>query len=102
MGVKRDEQSEITLRVHIKTTSGQSFLIELNPKWDIARVKQFVAPKVGLKPDQISIIFAGRDLSDDLLIQVCATDMLRHFNTQKFLKCRSVTSASTVSFMPSN
>ena len=66
-----EKQSDITLRVHIKTTTGQSFLIELNPKWDISQVKKHVAPIIGLKSDSISIIFAGKDLADNLLLEVC-------------------------------
>ena len=62
--------SENTLKVQIKTTTGISFLIELNPKWDIAQIKKIVAPEVALTTDQISIIFAGKDLADNLLLEV--------------------------------
>ena len=61
---------EFTLKVHIKTTTGISFLIELNPKWDIGQIKKIVAPEVDLTEDQISIIFAGKDLADNLLLEV--------------------------------
>jgi len=62
---------EFTLKVHIKTTTGISFLIELNPKWDIGQIKKIVAPEVDLTEDQISIIFAGKDLADNLLLEEC-------------------------------
>lgn len=61
---------EFTLKVHIKTTTGISFLIELNPKWDIGQIKKIIAPKLESTEDQISIIFAGKDLADNLLLEV--------------------------------
>jgi hypothetical protein len=39
--------------------------------WDVARIKKFIAPKVGLKVEDISIILAGKSLADDLLLEVC-------------------------------
>ena len=69
--IKEKQKSEITLRIHIKTADGKSLLLELNPKWDILRVKQFVAPKIGLDADEFSIIFAGKELPIDLQLEEC-------------------------------
>lgn len=61
---------EFTLPVHIKASGGQTFLIQMNPDWNIARIKKVVAPKLGLKIDEISIILAGKSLADNLLLEV--------------------------------
>ena len=39
--------------------------------WDVARIKKYIAPKVGLKVEEISIILAGKSLADNLLLEVC-------------------------------
>ena len=64
------ESIEFTLPVHIKAAGGQTFLINMSPEWDIARIKKFIAPKLGLKVDEISIILAGKSLADNLLLEV--------------------------------
>lgn len=45
-------------------------MTELNLKWSVAQIKNYVAPKVGLLADEISIIFAGKSLNDSLLLEV--------------------------------
>lgn len=61
---------EFTLPVHIKAAGGKTFLIEMSRDWDVARIKKFIAPKVGLKVEEISIILAGKSLADNLLLEV--------------------------------
>ena len=61
---------DFTLPVYIKAAGGKSFLTELNLKWSVAQIKNYVAPKVGLLADEISIIFAGKSLNDSLLLEV--------------------------------
>ena len=63
--------SEFTLPVHIKAAGGKTFLIQMSPMWDVARIKKYIAPKVGLKVEEISIILAGKSLADNLLLEVC-------------------------------
>lgn len=64
------DSGELTLPVHIKAAGGKTFLVEMSPDWDVARIKKFIAPKVGLKVDEISIILAGKSLADSLLLEV--------------------------------
>ena len=61
---------EFTLPIHIKAAGRKTFLIEMNRDWDVARIKKFIAPKVGLKVEEISIILAGKSLADNLLLEV--------------------------------
>lgn len=59
-----------TLSIYIKTNTGNTLAVELNPKWDIKNVKEYVAPQLGLLPDEVKIIFAGKELSDTTIIEV--------------------------------
>lgn len=58
------------LSIFIKTTNGLSLCVDLDPKWDIERVKELVAPQLGLQPDEVKIIFAGKELDDSTTISV--------------------------------
>lgn len=58
------------LSIFIKTTNGKSLSVELDPKWDIKEVKEFVAPQLGMQPEEVKIIFAGKELEDSTTISV--------------------------------
>lgn len=60
-----------TLNIYIKSNTGSTLSVELDPKWEIKDVKEFVAPQLGLDPDEMKIIFAGKELSDTTKIEVC-------------------------------
>lgn len=60
-----------SLSIYIKTNTGNTLAVDLNPKWDIKNVKEFVAPQLGLAPDEMKIIFAGKELSDNTIVEVC-------------------------------
>lgn len=57
------------LNVYIKSSTG-NMLVELDPKWDIRSLKERVAPKLGLAPEDVKIIFAGKELMDSIVIEV--------------------------------
>lgn len=59
-----------TLSIHIKTNTGNTLSVDLNPEWDIKNVKEIVAPQLGLEPEEVKIIFAGKELSDNTTISV--------------------------------
>lgn len=60
-----------TLNIYIKTNTGNTLSVDLDPQWDIRNVKEIVAPKLGLAPTEVKIIFAGKELSDTTTIAVC-------------------------------
>lgn len=60
-----------TLNIYIKSNTGSTLSVELDPKWEIKDVKEFVAPQLGLEPEEMKIIFAGKELSDNTKIEVC-------------------------------
>lgn len=59
-----------TLSINIKNNVGNTLSVELDPKWDIKNVKEVVAPRLGLQPEEVKIIFAGKELSNDTKIAV--------------------------------
>lgn len=58
------------LSIFIKTNNGKSLSVDLDPKWDIEKVKELVAPQLGLQPNEVKIIFAGKELDDSTIISV--------------------------------
>lgn len=60
-----------TLSVCIKTNTGNTINVDLDPKWHIGNVKKLVADELGLRADELKIIFAGKELSNNTLIEVC-------------------------------
>lgn len=59
-----------TLLIYIKTNTGNTLPVNLDPKWDIKTVKENVAPQLGLEPEEVKIIFAGKELCDETIIEV--------------------------------
>lgn len=59
-----------SLSIYVKTNTGSTLSVELDPKWDIKNVKEFVGPQLGLQPDEMKIIFAGKELSDNTILEV--------------------------------
>ncbi|XP_052873019.1 E3 ubiquitin-protein ligase parkin [Anopheles cruzii] len=60
-----------TLSVYVKTTTGNTLAVNLEPHMEIKDVKEMVAPQLGLEPTELKIIFAGRELSDTTTISEC-------------------------------
>ncbi|KAJ1530827.1 hypothetical protein ONE63_005674 [Megalurothrips usitatus] len=60
-----------SLNVFIKSNTGNTLSIELDPKWDVRRLKENVAPKLGLSPVDVKIIFSGKELMDSIVIEEC-------------------------------
>ncbi|XP_014488495.1 PREDICTED: E3 ubiquitin-protein ligase parkin [Dinoponera quadriceps] len=59
------------LNIYVKTNTGNTLSVELNPKWDIKNLKEIVAPKMGMAPEDIKIIFAGKELHNSIIIEEC-------------------------------
>lgn len=61
-----------SLSIYIKTNTGNTLSVELDPKWDIKNLKEIVAPRMGIAPEDIKIIFAGKELHNSTIIEVRA------------------------------
>lgn len=60
-----------SLSVVIKTNTGNTLPVDLDPLWDIRNVKDFLAPKLGIQPEEVKIIFAGKELGDSINLSDC-------------------------------
>lgn len=59
-----------SLSVYIKTNTGSTLTVDLDPKWDIKNVKEILAPQMGMPAEDIKIIFAGKELHNSTIIEV--------------------------------
>lgn len=69
-----------SLSIYVKTNTGNTLAVDLDPKWDIRNVKEIVAPKMGISPDDIKIIFAGKELHNDTIIEVSTNNHVFSIN----------------------
>ena len=59
--------------IYVKSNTGNTVTVDLDPKWDIKNVKEVVGPKLGLPPEDVKIILAGKELDDSIIIEVIIT-----------------------------
>ncbi|XP_033209468.1 E3 ubiquitin-protein ligase parkin isoform X2 [Belonocnema kinseyi] len=60
-----------SLSIYVKTNTGKTLPVDLDPKWDIKNVKEIVAEKMGMPVEEIKIIFAGKELHNSTIIEEC-------------------------------
>lgn len=59
-----------SLSIYVKTNTGNTLAVDLDPKWDIKNVKEIVASQMGISAEDIKIIFAGKELHNSTIIEV--------------------------------
>ena len=57
------------MQIFVKTLTGKSIILDVNPEDRIENVKQKIQEKEGSPPVEQSLIFAGKQLDDNKTIQ---------------------------------
>lgn len=62
--------SQLSRSVFVRFNSSHRFPVEVDPTTSIFQLKEAVAKRQGVPADQLRVIFAGKELSNDLVLQV--------------------------------
>ncbi|XP_045700021.1 E3 ubiquitin-protein ligase parkin isoform X2 [Phyllostomus hastatus] len=60
--------------VFVRFNSSHGFPVEVDPTTSIFQLKEAVAKRQGVPADQLRVIFAGKELRNDLVVQGCDLD----------------------------
>lgn len=69
MGSRRPQRHPIFVRFN----SNINIPVQIDLQWNVARLKEEIAAQQGVDPTEIRIIFAGRELKDELKLKVILT-----------------------------
>lgn len=59
-----------SFEVNVKDFHGHSVVISVNPRWNVAAVKQRISENTGIPPADYKLVFAGTPLADSLTLMV--------------------------------
>lgn len=63
-----DTRKVENMRIYVKTLTGKTVTVDVNPNATIHSVKEKIFEKEGMPPDQQQLIFSGMTLSDDRIL----------------------------------
>lgn len=59
------------LEIFVRTNTGEKVFVCLDPSWTVEKIKIALAPKLNSPSKDLRIIFAGKELPDDMVIRDC-------------------------------
>lgn len=88
------DDSPNKLTINFKFTKHKSIRLSVDINSNIKQVKEIICKKIHILPDEVAIIFAGKELSDDLVLSSCdlANESLLHVIE---LKCKKGNKSNT-------
>ena len=61
------------LTIFVRFNSSTNIPVQIDLQWTVARLKEEIARQQGVHPTEIRIIFAGKELKDELQLKVTLT-----------------------------
>lgn len=78
------------LKINIRVGPDKFMPLDVDPKWSIGEVKDTLAPRVNCTPEEIRIIFAGRELDNSVVVEDCDIGQQSVIHVVKGMKASSV------------
>ena len=58
------------LTIFVRFNSSTNIPVQIEPQWNVLKLKEEIGQRQGVDPKDIRIVFAGRELKDDLRLKV--------------------------------
>lgn len=75
----REDRKELYLnkmKINIRFNNNTNVVLDLKPEWTVAKVKELLSSKLNTSPEELRMIFAGKELDDSIKVEEC--DVSQH------------------------
>lgn len=56
--------------IFVRFNSSTNMPVQIEPQWNVSKLKEEIGQRQGVDPKDIRIVFAGRELKDNLRLKV--------------------------------